>query len=62
MAYRKKTLRKMLPVTRKLARLVGELSSVDRRLKELVIDIKKLEDKDAERQAEAQQVLERIKG
>ena len=37
MAYRKKTLRQMLPVTRKVARLRGELTSIDRRLAQLVL-------------------------
>ena len=36
MAYRKKTLRQMTPEARKLAKLVGELESVARRLKHLV--------------------------
>jgi len=43
MAYRKKTLRSMSPTTRKLARLIGELESVNRRLKNLVPDIQRLE-------------------
>lgn len=36
MAYRKSTLRRMLPVTRKLARLRGEVASIDRRLKRII--------------------------
>lgn len=43
MAYRKKTLRTMLPVTRKVARLVGELDSVSRRLKNLIPELQQLE-------------------
>ena len=40
MAYRKKTLRSMSPTTRKVARLIGELDSVSRRLKNLMNAIK----------------------
>jgi len=36
MPYRKRTLRRMPPEARKLAKLVGELESVARRLKGLV--------------------------
>ena len=43
MAYRKKTLRSMSPTTRKVARLIGELDSVTRRLKNLIPDIQRLE-------------------
>ena len=43
MAYRKKTLRSMSPTTRKVARLIGELSSVERRLKNLLPEIKRIE-------------------
>ena len=43
MAYRKKTLRSMSPVTRKLARLIGEQESVARRLKNLIPEIQTLE-------------------
>ena len=43
MAYRRKTLRAMLPVTRKVARLTGELDSVTRRLKNLLSDLQRLE-------------------
>lgn len=43
MAYRKKTLRNMSPVTRKYARLLGELESVMRRQKNLVDEIRRLE-------------------
>jgi len=43
MAYRKKTIRRMSPTTRKVARLIGELESVARRFKNLVPDIQHLE-------------------
>lgn len=43
MAYRKKTLRTMSPTARKVARLIGELESVSRRLKNLIPDIKELD-------------------
>lgn len=43
MAYKRKTLRNMAPVTRKLARLAGEAGSLERRLKNLVIEIQRLE-------------------
>lgn len=43
MAYRKKTLRSMLPTTRKVARLIGELESVDKRLKNLIPDLQRME-------------------
>ena len=43
MAYRKKTLRSMSPVTRKLARLIGESDSVNRRLKNLLPEIQRQE-------------------
>jgi len=43
MAYRKRTLRTMSPTTRKVARLIGELESVCRRLKNLIPDLQKLE-------------------
>jgi len=43
MAYRKKTLRSMLPTTRRVARLIGELESVDRRLKNLVPELQRIE-------------------
>jgi hypothetical protein len=39
MAYRKKTLRSMSPTTRKVARLIGELDSVVRRLKNLIPEL-----------------------
>ena len=43
MAYRKSTLRTMSPTTRKVARLIGELSSIERRLKNLLPEIKNIE-------------------
>lgn len=43
MALRKKTLRKMSPTARKVARLAGEAESVARRLKNLIPDIQQLE-------------------
>jgi hypothetical protein len=43
MAYRKKTLRRLTPEARKLAKLTGELESVSRRLKSLVPVVERLE-------------------
>ena len=43
MAYRKKTLRSMSPVTRKVARLIGELDSISRRLKNIIPELQRLE-------------------
>ncbi|MCK4387795.1 MAG: hypothetical protein KAW00_03390 [Dehalococcoidia bacterium] len=43
MSYRKATLRRMPPVTRKYARLLGELESVLRKGKNLVEQIARLE-------------------
>ena len=43
MAYRKRTLRTMSPTARKVARLVGELESVSKRLKNLIPDLQRLE-------------------
>jgi hypothetical protein len=43
MAYRKKTLRRLTPEARKLAKLIGELESVSRRLKSLVPVVERLE-------------------
>ncbi len=43
MAYRKRTLRRMSPTARKVARLAGELDSVSRRLKNLIPDIQRLD-------------------
>jgi hypothetical protein len=60
MAYRKATLRKMSPVTRSVARLVGELSSVTRRLKAVLPDIQKLEELDMARREEMEKVMNRL--
>ncbi|MBM3120200.1 MAG: hypothetical protein FJ006_11775 [Chloroflexi bacterium] len=43
MAYRKKTLRRLTPEARKLAKLIGELESVSRRLKGLMPVVERLE-------------------
>ena len=43
MAYRKKTLRRLTPEARKLAKLIGELESVSRKLKNLVPIVERLE-------------------
>ena len=43
MAFRKKTLRTMSPTARKVARLVGELDSISRRLKNLMPDLQRLD-------------------
>ncbi len=43
MAYRRKTLRQMPEHTRKLARLIGELESVSRRLKNELVKIEDIE-------------------
>jgi hypothetical protein len=43
MAYRRRTLRKMSPTARKVARLAGELESVSRRLKNLIPDLQRLD-------------------
>jgi len=43
MAYRKRTLRSMSPTTRKVARLIGELESVAKRLKHLMPELQQLE-------------------
>lgn len=43
MAYQKRTLRSMSPTTRKVARLIGELGSIERRLKNLIPEIKTIE-------------------
>jgi len=48
MAFRKKSLRRMSPTARKVARLAGELDSVSRRLKNLIPDFQLL---DADSQA-----------
>ena len=43
MAYRKRTLRTMRPQTRKLARLIGELEGLTRRLKNYLEVVAELE-------------------
>jgi iron-sulfur cluster repair protein YtfE (RIC family) len=43
MVMRKKTLRRLSPVARKVARLAGEADSVGRRLKNIVREIESLE-------------------
>ena len=43
MAYRKKTLRKLTPEARKLAKAIGELDSISRKLKNLVPIVQRLE-------------------
>lgn len=43
MARRKKTLRRLPPTTRQLAKLVDELKSVARRLNNLLVDIRDAE-------------------
>ena len=55
MAYRKSTLRSMSPVTRKVARLIGEQESIARRFKNLVPEIQRLE-LDSQALATAKQV------
>lgn len=58
--YRKKTLRSMSPVTRKVARLIGESASVSRRLKNVLPEIQDLEKRDLERAEEMDKVLNRL--
>lgn len=55
-AYQKKTLRQMSPVTRKVARLTGEALSVGRRFKNLVPEIQRLE-RDSRALATAKQTV-----
>lgn len=43
MSYRKKTLRQMPEQTRKLAKVIGELDSVSRKLKNQLLKIEELE-------------------
>ena len=43
MAYRKRTLRSMSPTTRKVARLIGEVDSISRRLKNIIPELQRLE-------------------
>jgi hypothetical protein len=43
LAYRKKTLRRMQPITRRYARILNELDGILRKLKNLTEDIARLE-------------------
>ena len=43
MAYRRKTIRRLTPNARKLAHLANELDSVHRRLKNLVVEVDRVE-------------------
>lgn len=43
MAFRKRTLRSMLPTTRKVARLIGEQESIARRFKNLIPELQRME-------------------
>jgi len=43
LAYQKKTLRRMQPVTRRYARILNELAGILRKLKNLTEDIARLE-------------------
>ena len=43
MAYRKRTLRKLTPEARKLAKAIGKLESISRKLKNLVPIVERLE-------------------
>jgi iron-sulfur cluster repair protein YtfE (RIC family) len=43
MAFKKKTLRRMSPTARKVARLAGELDSISRRLKNLIPELQQLD-------------------
>ena len=43
MAYRKKTLRRMSPTARRLARLSGEMESVQHGLRKLIPEVQRLE-------------------
>jgi predicted nuclease with RNAse H fold len=58
--FRKATLRKMPPTTREIASLIGEATSVVRRLKAMLPDIKALEEKDLERRTEMEKVMNRL--
>ena len=60
MVMRKKTLRRLSPVARKVARLAGEADSLGRRLKNLVPEIQRLE-LDAKALHNSQYPLESIK-
>ena len=43
MAFKKRTLRRMSPTARKVARLAGELDSISRRLKNLLPELQSLD-------------------
>ena len=43
MSYRKSTLRTMPPTARQVARLIGELDSISRRLKNLMPELQRIE-------------------
>jgi len=59
MSYRKKTMRKMYPVARKLARLENSLDGISRKIKNLIPQVEKVEfDARALRNAKAQGKLE----
>lgn len=62
MAYRKRTLRSMSPVTRSVARLRGELSSIDRRLKNLIPKIRETERLADLQRNNTEAVVKRMKG
>ena len=55
MAYRRKTLGRMSPTARKVARLAGELNSVSKRLKNLIPELQSL-DLDSRALANAKQI------
>ena len=61
MGYRKSTLRKMMPVTRKYARLISGLDSISRRLKNLRPEIEQME-LDSRALANAKAIVDRGKG
>ena len=60
--YRRSTLRKMSPVTRNLARLIGEATSVTRRLKAILPLVQELEQKELANREKAAEVLNRLTG
>jgi len=55
MTFRKRTLRRMSPTARKVARLTGELDSVSRRLKNLIPELQRL-DLDSKALAHAREI------
>lgn len=68
MKFRKKpveiktTLRRMSPTTRKCARLIGELASVTRRMKNLLSEIRDTENQAQQWQGHKQAMLDRMTG